>query len=135
MLTKSMVDMADISRKMNVMNLEIGRVLKTGATGVAAQYARSLYLLLANRREYERTPISGTVQVICTGYDVESVYVSSSVDISPRGMAIDCPESIRPDTIVMLQVEHGTRRLARVCYCRQRNTGCRIGLEFTAFKS
>jgi hypothetical protein len=120
---------------MNDMNLGIGRVLRTGATGAAAQYARSIYLLLANRRKYERTPISGTVQVIRPGYDVESVYVSSCVDISPRGMAIDCPESILPDTLVMLQVEHGTRRLARVRYCCRRDAVCRIGLEFMALES
>jgi hypothetical protein len=130
-----MVDMADIGWKMYYMNLAIGRVLKTGAAGAAAQYARSFYLLLGNRRKYERTPISGTVRVICPGYDVESVYVSSCVDISPRGMAIDCPEQIAPDTFVTLQVEHGTKRLARVAYCRQSDTACRIGLEFTALKS
>ena len=106
--------------------------MKTSPIGAVAQYARSFYGLLANRRKYERTPMSGAVRVTCSAYGVETVHACSCVDISPRGMAIDCPDPIATDTIIGLYAEEYGRRLAaRVCYCRARGTAYRIGLEFT----
>ena len=131
-LTKHRVDKPDRRRKMDHMNLAVSRVLKSSPIGIAAQYARSFYDLLANRRKYERTPICGIVRVTFPGYAVESTHVCSCVDISPRGMAMDCPESLLPNTIIVLHAEeHGARRVARVCYSRERGTVYRIGVDFT----
>jgi hypothetical protein len=115
------------------MNVTVGRVLKLNPIGAAAQYARSFYDLLANRRKYARTPVSGTVRMTCPGYAVTSSTRCSCVDISPRGMAIDSPEPLLPDTIVVLNAEEqGARRVARVCYSRAHDMLYRIGLEFIA---
>ena len=53
------------------------------------------------------------------------------VDISPKGIAIDCLEPLTVDATVELHSdEQGKRRLASVRYCRERNGSYRIGLEF-----
>ena len=115
------------------MRFVASRVLRLNPIGAAVQYARSFYELVANRRKYERMPISGRVRVACSGYSVETVYACSCVDISRGGMAIDCPDVLFSGTIIALQTEEqGSRRLARVCYCQERGAVYRIGLEFTA---
>src|SRR6516165_6649469 len=89
--------------------------------GGLARYARSFYELLGNRRKFERTPMSGTIFVTCKGSVVDTTQSASCVDISPRGIAIDCSELLTKDWVVQLHSEnHGPRRLARVCYCLQR---------------
>jgi hypothetical protein len=101
--------------------------------GGLARYARSFYELLGNRRKFERTPLSGTIFVTCKGSVVDTMHVASCVDISPRGIAIDCPELLTKDWVVRLHSEnHGPRRLARVCYSIQRGDHYRVGLEFIA---
>jgi hypothetical protein len=96
-----------------------------------ARCARSFYELLGNRRKFERMPTSGTVFVTCNGSVVDTTQVASCVDISPRGMAVDCSEPLAKDWFVQLHSEdHGTRLPARVCYCIQRSNQYRIGLEF-----
>jgi PilZ domain-containing protein len=101
--------------------------------GILARYARSFYELVGNRRKFERLPMSGTVRAICSGYVVETVHVCRGVDISPRGIAIDCPEPLFPDMVVRLQSEDpANSRSARVCYCQPRGAVFRVGLEFIA---
>jgi hypothetical protein len=118
---------------MDGMHLGVSEVLKASPIRHAAQYVRAFYHLLSDRREYQRAPISGTVRLTYSGYVVESAYVCSCVDISPRGMAVDCPDSIPQDTLIMVHAEEqDPRRPARVCYCHERGTVYRIGLEFTA---
>jgi hypothetical protein len=98
-----------------------------------ARYAQSFYELIGNRRKFERTPISGTIFVTCNGSVVDTTQSASCVDISPRGIAIDCSELLTKDWIVQLYSEsRGPRRLARVCYCIQRGDRYRVGLEFIA---
>ena len=113
------------------MNVTVGRALKLNPIGTAAQYARSFYNLLANRRRYDRTPISGTVRLSCPGSPFETV--CSCVDISPRGMAIDSPEPLLPGAIIVLHTDvQSQRRVAQVCYCQERGNVYRTGLEFMA---
>jgi len=131
-ITKRTVDNAVGRRKMNAMNLAVSKVLQVRPIGVAAQYARSFYDLVTNRRKYDRTPISGSVRVTCSSYGVEAVHACSCENISLGGMAVDCPDRIAPDTVVGVQAEDGPRRQARVCYCQALGTMYRIGLEFTA---
>src|ERR1043166_8668952 len=117
---------------MDHMNVTVGRVLKLNPIEAAAQYARTFYDLLSNRRKYSRTLISGTVQITRPGYTITAPTVCSCVDISPRGMAIDSHEPFPPDTIILLNPEgDAISRAARVCYCRQFDMLYRIGLEFT----
>jgi hypothetical protein len=98
-----------------------------------ARYAESFYKLLGNRRKFERTPISGTIFVTCNGSVVDTTQSASCLDISPRGIAIDCSELLTKDWIVQLHSEsRSPRRLARVRYCIQRGDRYRVGLEFIA---
>jgi len=98
-----------------------------------ARYARSFYELLGNRRKFERTPMSGKMIVTSKGSVVDTTQVASCVDISPRGVAIDCSELLAKDWVVQLHTEdRGPRRLARVRYCIQCGDRYRVGLEFIA---
>jgi len=105
---------------------------KANGSGGLGGWMRSLYQVLANRRKFERVPISGTVRTTVTpGSAMDMMHVCSCVDISPRGMAIDSPEPLALDMVVPIQAEgEGSRRFARVCYCLDRGIGYRIGLEF-----
>jgi hypothetical protein len=106
-------------------------MLKTNSAGIVSRYARSFYLLLSNRRKFERLPMSGTVRATWGGYAVSNSHVCSCVDASPRGMGIDCPSSVDPETVIALHTDESTaKRQARVCYCQQRGDVYRIGLEF-----
>jgi hypothetical protein len=101
--------------------------------GGLARYAQSFYELLGNRRKFERTPVSGTIFVTCNGSVVDTTQSASCVDISPRGIAIDCLDLLPTDWVVQLHSEgRGPRRLARVRYCIQRGDRFRVGLEFIA---
>jgi hypothetical protein len=63
-------------------------------------------------------------------------HLCSCVDISPRGIAIDCPEALAPESqVAIVADEQGVRRMARVCYCNPQGAGHRIGLEFVAVNS
>jgi hypothetical protein len=98
---------------------------------VLARYARPFYELLGNRRKFERRPISGTVFITCKGSVVDTTQVASCVDVSPRGMAVECSESLTNHLVVQLHSEDdGPRLLARVRYCVQRSDHYRVGLEF-----
>lgn len=131
MLTKAMANEAEHVWKMDDMNLAMGRALRVSTIGTAFHYARSFYHLLGNRRRYDRQAISGAVRLTCRGYDVSTVHMAVCVDISPRGMGVDCSDAIQPDTIVEVHAEErGARRPARVCYCQEHGTVYRIGLEF-----
>jgi hypothetical protein len=75
--------------------------------------------------------MSGTVFITCKGSVVDNTQVASCVDVSPRGMAVDCSEALTNDRVVQLHSEdHGPRLLARVRYCIQRSDQYRVGLEF-----
>lgn len=107
--------------------------LKRIAGGGITPYARSFYHLIGNRRKFERVPFSGTIFVTCKGSGVETTHASSCVDISPRGIGVECPEALTVDGFVQVHSDdHGPRRLARVRYCLQRGESYRVGLEFTA---
>jgi hypothetical protein len=115
------------------MGLSIEQALNRIQVGGVVRYVRKFYELLGNRRNTERVPISGTIFVTCEGYAVEVSHACLVVNISPRGIAIDCPEGIAVDAIVQLHSdEHGSRRPARVRYCIQRGDCYRVGLEFAA---
>ena len=75
--------------------------------------------------------MSGTVWVTCKGSVLDTTHVSSCVDISPRGVGLDCPEPLEVNAYVHLHSEeYGPKRLARVRYCLQNGDRCRVGLEF-----
>jgi hypothetical protein len=115
------------------MNHEADRVARENPLSAASRYARSIYLLFANRRKFERVAISGTIRVTLHGYDIGGSDNCICVDISPGGMAIECLEPMAPGVIIDLYArEHDTSRLARVCYCQQRDRVFRMGLEFIA---
>lgn len=115
------------------MHVGTSETHKAGMVGAAGRFARSLYQLLANRRKYERQPISGVVKIICKGYVTEVTHVCTCVDISPRGIGIESPERMEPDMVVPLHTdEQGSNQLARVCYCQQQDAIYRIGLEFVS---
>jgi hypothetical protein len=107
--------------------------VKRNPVGGLVRYARSFYELLGNRRKFERVPFSGTIVITCKGAVVDSTYLASCVDISPRGMAVECLEPLTVDGFVQLQSEdHSPRRMARVRYCIPRGDRYRAGLEFIA---
>ena len=77
--------------------------------------------------------MSGIVFVTSKGCAVDTTHKCPSVDISPRGIAVDCPEAIPTDARIHLHSdEYGPQRLARVRYCVQRSGLYRVGLEFMA---
>jgi hypothetical protein len=113
----------------NTLSMELKRIAVDGIT----RYARSFYILLGNRRKFERVPFSGTIFVTCKGFVVDTTHVCSFVDISPRGIGVECPEPLTVDEFVEVHADdHGPRRRARVCYCLQRGERHRVGLEFVA---
>jgi hypothetical protein len=63
---------------------------------------RSLYYLFGNRRKFDRMPISGTIRVVVKSFSLVTTHVCSCVDISPRGIGLDCPELIALETVVQL---------------------------------
>jgi hypothetical protein len=105
---------------------------KSNHAGVFARYAHSFYQLISNRRKFERVPVKGTI-LVTYGSIVPITIACSCVDMSPRGVGIDSPESIEANTFVALRSEErDSKRWARVRYCRQHNEVHRIGLEFIA---
>jgi len=100
--------------------------------GAFARYAQSLYRLLSNRRRFERVPITGTI-LATYGSVVSVTQTCSCVDMSSRGIAIDSPEPLEPNTFVALRSkEQDPKRWARVRHCWQHDKVHRIGLEFIA---
>ena len=94
---------------------------------------RSLYYLFGNRRKFGRMPISGTIRVIVKSFSLVTTHVCSCVDISPRGIGLDCPELIALETVVQLTSDQDdSSRFARIQYCEQRGPIFRAGLEFVA---
>ncbi len=93
--------------------------------------ARSFYELLGNRRKFERMPLAAAVVMTLRGRAVETTELCTSTDISLRGIGLDCPSPIEPESVVELHVDApASTRLARVRYCRPAGAGYRIGLEF-----
>ena len=113
------------------MSTESIAVEKAHGSGGVGGWMRSLYQVLANRRKFERVPMSGTLRTVTPGSAMDVMHACACVNISPRGMAIDSPEPLLPDMVVPIQAAD-SRRFARVCYCMDRGTGYRIGLEFVA---
>ena len=100
--------------------------------GLFGRYAQSLYQLLSNRRKFERVPATGTI-LVTYGSVVPTTQTCSCVDVSPRGIAIDSPVALEPNTFVALRSnEQDPKRWARVRYCRPVDELHRIGLEFVA---
>jgi len=105
---------------------------RSNHTGVFVRYVQSLYQILRNRRKFERVPVTGTI-LATYGRAVPITQTCSCVDMSPRGIAIDSPEPIEPNTFVALRSdERDPKRWARVRYCRPHDVVHRIGLEFIA---
>jgi hypothetical protein len=95
--------------------------------------SRSLYYLLGNRRTFDRQPISGNIRVVIKSFGLVTTNVCSCVDISPRGIGLDCPELITLETVVQLTSdEDKASRFARIRYCELRGRMFRAGLEFIA---
>jgi len=104
---------------------------QTPTTGLV-RYARTFYELLGNRRKFERIPVSGTVVVVRKGSVVDTTHTCSCVDVSLRGIALDCPEPLKVDELVQLQSDDQITSQARVRHCGQSDGGYRVGLEFVA---
>ena len=102
-----------------------------GLRDAVVRSVRSFYALLGNRRKFERSPFAGTVVLRVSSRVVERTERCSCVNISPRGIGVDCSDSIFVDSMVeLLSDGHGSSRMARVRYCRPNGDGYRIGLEF-----
>ena len=114
------------------MNLPANRLFKTSPAARASGLARSFYTLLGNRRKHHRMPLSGGIQITCPGYAVANTHACSCVDVSTRGMAVDCPESLEAGTTVTLSADGDFTRRARIVYCLQRDAVYRVGLEFVS---
>ena len=100
--------------------------------GIFVRYAQSLYQILRDRRKFERVPVTGAI-LATYGGAVLIQHTCTCVDMSPRGIAIDSPEPIEPNTFVALRSdERDPKRWARVRYCRPHDVVHRIGLEFIA---
>jgi hypothetical protein len=77
--------------------------------------------------------MSGQINAIFQGSACEAFYACRCVDISPRGIAVDCPEPLSPEMIIQLQGnDGGAKRFARVIHCLPRGPAYRVGLEFIA---
>ena len=99
--------------------------------GGLLRFSRLFYELLGNRRRFPRSLLSGTIQVKCRGYALETVYTCAYINVSPRGIGIEAPEPLKVGSFVMLYSdEHGPRRLARVRHCVRGLDTYRVGLEF-----
>jgi len=98
------------------------------------RYGRSFYYLLANRRKFSRQPLSGKITTTFKDkYGQLNTNPCSAVDLSVRGIAIDSPEPLAPDTDIHLDSDElNFRRFGRVRYCNQHDSMFRVGLEFTA---
>src|SRR6185503_4282788 len=109
-----------------------GEAARSNHTGAFARYAQSLCQILRNRRKFERVPVKGTI-LATYGTAVPITQTCSCVDMSPRGIAIDSPEPMEPNTFVALRSdERDPKRWARVRHCRPHGIVHRIGLEFVA---
>ena len=122
---------ADLHRKTGDMEYATYRPLRQGPGGGLPLYARFFHEVLGNRRRHRRSPVSGTIYVMCNGYSVATTYTCACIDVSRSGIGIEAPESIRVGSFVTLYSgDVGPRRLARVRYCLQGPEIFRIGLEF-----
>ena len=107
--------------------------VKKGLFGRIELCGRSFYQLLGNRRKFERHPLSGTIQGRCESYGVVSSYTFSCVDISPRGIGVDCSEPMAPNTVLELHPDGKQEsRCARARWCQKHDAVFRNGLEFIA---
>jgi hypothetical protein len=98
------------------------------------RYGRSFYYLLANRRKFDRHPVSGKIMATCKDkYGQLITHVCTCVDLSLRGIAIDAPELLPAEMDVHLDSDElDFRHFGRVRYCSQHGSEFRVGLEFTA---
>ena len=81
--------------------------MKSNPVGLVVRYARSFYQTVGNRRKFDRLPVSGGIKTTYKGRALETDYDCLCVDISPRGIAMDCPEPMLPDMIVHLRLNDG----------------------------
>src|SRR5215831_6181636 len=126
------LDKAHRVRETGYMDLGIERALKLIPVAIV-RHARMFYQLLGNRRKFGRMPTSGNIFATFKGSVVDTTLACLCVDISPRGIAVDCLEPMQVDSILELHSDqYGPRRLARVRYCLPRSGSYRIGLEFMA---
>jgi PilZ domain len=122
---------AAILPKTHRMEYAVKRAPKHAPHSGLLRCARIFYEVLGNRRRFPRSLISGTIQVECRGYAIETVYTCACIDFSPRGIGIESPEPLRVGSFVTVHSdEHGPRRQASVRYCIQEMDTYRVGLEF-----
>jgi PilZ domain-containing protein len=125
---------AHIERRMaRRPSLHHTETMRLGTNMGITRYARSFYELLGNRRKFVRTPMANPIFATTKGFAVDLTRDCSCIDISPRGVGIECPEALVVDSFVFLHTDwEGPRRMARVRYCLPRGDSFRIGLEFVA---
>jgi hypothetical protein len=109
------------------MELDIARLTTT-----FLEHWRSFYLLVANRRRFERHELSGDVIATYSNLHYEMVkHRCSGINWSPRGLAVICPEAIPVDAVVQLIGDLGqSAQCGRVRYCYRQYAAFRIGFEF-----
>lgn len=77
--------------------------------------------------------MSGVIFVTTKGYAIDTTRLCSLVDISPRGIGIDCPEPLAIDTFVQVHSDdNAPRRHARVRHCHELGDVYRVGLQIVA---
>jgi hypothetical protein len=94
--------------------------------------ARSMYLLLSNRRKFDRQPIQAPICVNTKNkYGQIATVVCTCVDISARGLAVESNEPIVANADAYVQCDtHGLKGFAFIRYCRLEAGRYRIGMEF-----
>jgi PilZ domain len=113
-----------------------GNIHRSGALPRDLLPRRQLGIVGQKRRDGVSNPtatISGTILITTKGYAVDMTHKCSCVDVSPRGMGIDCPELLAVAAFIQVHSdERGPRRVARVRFCHQLGDMYRVGLQFVS---
>jgi|tagenome__1003787_1003787.scaffolds.fasta_scaffold19854252_1 hypothetical protein len=113
------------------MRFALDRARKLISVGGLVRCARSFYELIGNRRKAVRQPTSGNIFATFHGIVANSTYACLCVDVSLKGIGVECHEPMTVDATAELHSdEHSTRRLVVVRYCLKRGESYRVGLEF-----
>jgi hypothetical protein len=96
------------------------------------EFFQSLYYLLGNRRRYARAPLTGVLTVnFRDKFDQIITRPATLVDISRRGLRIECEEQIAPDTNVYVIMEaQNLKGFTTARYCFPKGSAYVIGLVF-----
>src|SRR3954447_16941709 len=78
------------------MRFALDRARKLISVGGLVRCARSFYELIGNRRKAVRQPTSGNIFATFHGIVANSTYACLCVDVSLKGIGVECHEPMRP---------------------------------------